>query len=217
MKTDRNRRSSGRRPATLAALLTAGLIAAAWAPAMEAAPRRAGHSDLFFGLGAVDSDEAQIFGGVSLQQEQGNTIAIRWRLHFNDLFALETDLTHENGRVNLRDHGDTIDSADADTNYFLVNGVFDFVRGPISPFVSFGFGSFDHKANGILLPTGGSSFSVTDITEHGGVLDFAAGVDGRQSNSLAWLFEARYLSYGFSDFKDDWGRISYSGYIGISF
>ncbi len=193
------------------------LLAAFSSTDTSAATRRAGRSDLFFGVGALDDDEAEIFGGFSLEAEQGNTVSIRWRLHFSDQFALETDLTYESGRVNMLDHGSEVDSADADTTFFLINGVFNLTRTPVSPFVSLGFGSYDHEASGILLPDGSGSFFIADIKEDGGVLDAAVGVDGRTDGALIWLFEVRYLDYDFDDFSEDWGRILYTGHIGLSF
>ncbi len=202
---------------TACAALLLPLLAALSSLDASAATRRAGRSDLFFGVGALDDDEAEIFSGFSLEAEQGNTVSLRWRLHFHDQFALETDLTYESGRVNMLDLGSEVDSADTDTTFFMINGVINLTRTPVSPFVSLGFGSYDHEASSILFPDGTGSFVLVDVQEDGGVLNAAVGVDGRTDGALVWLFEVRYLDYDFDDFSEDWGRILYTGHIGISF
>jgi hypothetical protein len=198
-------------------LLPALLTVLVSGPAAFGATGRAGSSDLYFGIGALEEQEADMFGDFSLEAEQGSTVSLRWRLHFTDLFALETDLTHESGRTRLKESGSSLDSSDADTTFFLINGVFNLTRTPISPFVSVGFGSFDHEASGILFPDGSGSFILVDVEEDGGVLNVAAGLDGRLENRLIWLFEVRLLNYDFDDFSDDWNRLFYSGHIGFSF
>ena len=193
------------------------LAAALGSPEAEAARRRAGSNDLLFGVGALDDDEAQIDPGFELQAEQGSTVSLRWRLHFTDFIALETDLTHETGRVNFIEFGDELDSTDADTTFFMINGVFNLTRTAVSPYLSVGFGSYDHEAEGLLFATGPGSYAVVDIYEDGGLYTFAAGVDGRTDGALIWLFEARLLDYSFGGFDEDWNRLLYTGYIGISF
>lgn len=198
----------------IAGSLLAALVLAAL-PA-DAAPRRAGANDIYFGIGAVSDDEARIDDGFSLEHEQGDSVSLRWRLHFTDIVSLETDITHESGRVNFMELGQELDSTGADTSFFMINGVFNLTRTAISPYISVGFGSYDHEANGLLVASGGSFISA-DIREEGGLLTAALGVDGRTGRYLVWIFEVRYLDYDFGGFDEDWAREIYAGLVGISF
>jgi hypothetical protein len=210
--------SNNARPRLLSIAMATALAAlAAGATGVEAASGRAGSNDLMFGVGSLSDDEAQIDPGFVLEQEQGNTFALKWRLHFTDFIALETDLTYESGRANFIEDGVELDSADTDTTFFMIGAVFNLTRTMVSPYVSAGFGSYGHNSSGLLFPSGQGGFVVVDIEEDGGLFTAAAGVDGRTAGPLIWLFEARYLDYSFDNFDDDWGRLLYTGYIGLSF
>ena len=198
-------------------IVLVAVVLALAAPPAQAGTRRAGGNDLFFGLGFMAGDEARIDGGFSLESEESNGVALRWRLHFTDFFALETDFAHQSGRVRIIEDGNEVDSREADTTFFLLSGVFNLTRTPVSPFISAGFGSFDHESDEIVVPVGSGQFVVESIREEGGVLTAAVGLDGRTEGMLTWLFEVRLLDYDFDGFDEDWNRLIYSGYIGLAF
>lgn len=177
--------------------------------------QRRGRSDLLFGLGSITSQEAELDGPVSLDLDDGSAVSLRWRLHFTDRFALETDLTAEDSRARLLVDGYEIDDADADTSFFTVNAVFNLTENPISPYLSAGIGTFDHDA--VSVEQVGNTVFVDEVSETGGLFNAAVGVDGRTRGHLIWLVEVRWLSYEFEDFDEKWSRINFTGFIGFHF
>ncbi len=183
-------------------LVAAGFLFTA---AAHADTRRAGKSDLLLGLGAITSQEATIVGSLTLDAGDGSTFNFQYRYHFNENVGLEVDLIGESERTHLKLGGFTLDSVDSETDFFLVNALFNLSETPISPFVAVGVGRYDHQANAALIQEGGPVF------------DAAVGLDGRTGGHLIWAFEARYLNYEFADFQDDWNRLVFSGQMGFHF
>lgn len=178
------------------------------------AQNRANKLDILFGLGSLASQEADIDQFSSLHAGDGTTFSVRLRYNFSPNIALEGDFTGESETTDLKDGGFTVDSVDTDTNFFFVNALFHFLESPISPYVSVGVGSFDHKGRVLVQDQFGNLFSQR-ITESGGAFDAAGGIDGRARNHLVWAFEARLLHYDFNDFADNWNRWQFSGHIGF--
>jgi len=184
-----------------AVMLLALMMAAA--PAL-ADTERAGKLDLLFGIGSLSSQTATIDGLASLEAGDGVAFDFRFRFHINPQFAIEVGGAWESENTDLVIRGYPPDSFDSDTSFYFVNGLFNMLQTPVSPYVSLGGGWYEHDAEGY-------------VQEEGGLLNAAVGIDGRTSGHMIWAFEVKWLHYEFGGFDEDWDRYQFSGFVGFHF
>src|SRR5262249_3763339 len=113
----------------------------------------------------------------------------------------------------LRESGFFPDTQETHTGFLFANFLFDFVPGPITPYVAVGVGSYSHRR---LTFFDVSGFPVS-TRESGSAFDAAFGFEGHSRGPLCWAAEARYITYEFSNFEESWNRYQLSGHLGIRF